>query len=135
MRHARVAAVSGCCRAGIAACFQGGWMEHPGFFERAAPIRLDALAEKVGGQLGSGADPAQLIHDVKGLADADAGHVTYFDNRKYLSLLGSTRASACLVAPAFDRSGSRHARSWPAARLQPEQAEAGGPRKVNAVVV
>jgi UDP-3-O-[3-hydroxymyristoyl] glucosamine N-acyltransferase len=76
-------------------------MEHPGFFERAAPIRLDALAEKVGGQLGSGADPAQLIHDVKGLADADAGHVTFFDNRKYLSLLGSTRASACLVAPAF----------------------------------
>ena len=76
-------------------------MEHPGFFERAAPIRLDALAEKVGGQLGSGADPAQLIHDVKGLADADAGHVTFFDNRKYLSLLGSTRASACLVTPAF----------------------------------
>jgi UDP-3-O-[3-hydroxymyristoyl] glucosamine N-acyltransferase len=76
-------------------------MEHPGFFERAAPIRLDALAQRVDAQLGSGAEPGLLIHDVKSLADADAGHVSFFDNRKYLSLLGATQASACLVAPAF----------------------------------
>jgi UDP-3-O-[3-hydroxymyristoyl] glucosamine N-acyltransferase len=76
-------------------------MQHPGFFERAAPIRLDALAQKVDAQLDSGTDPGLLIHDVKSLADADAGHVSFFDNRKYLSLLGATQASACLVAPAF----------------------------------
>jgi len=76
-------------------------MEHPGFFERAAPVRLEALAQKAGAQLPTGADPGLLIHDVKGLADAGAGHVTFFDNRKYLSLLAATRASACLVAPAF----------------------------------
>jgi UDP-3-O-[3-hydroxymyristoyl] glucosamine N-acyltransferase len=80
---------------------QGGWMEHPGFFERAAPVRLEVLAQKVGAQLGSGADPDILIHDVKSLADAGAGDVTFLDNRKYLSQLGTTRASACLVAPAF----------------------------------
>lgn len=76
-------------------------MEHPGFFERAAPVRLEALAQKVDAQLGSGADPDILIHDVKSLADAGAGDVTFLDNRKYLSQLGATQASACLVAPAF----------------------------------
>jgi UDP-3-O-[3-hydroxymyristoyl] glucosamine N-acyltransferase len=76
-------------------------MEHPGFFERAAPIRLGALAEKLGAELGRGADPGLLIHDVKSLADAGASDVSFLDNRKYLNLLGGTRASACLVAPAF----------------------------------
>jgi UDP-3-O-[3-hydroxymyristoyl] glucosamine N-acyltransferase len=76
-------------------------MEHPGFFERAAPVRLAALAEKVGAQLAPGADPDLLIRDVKSLADAADGDVTFLDNRKYLGQLAATRASACLVAPAF----------------------------------
>ena len=54
-------------------------MEHPGFFERAAPIRLDALAQKVGAQLGPGADPASSIRDVKGLADAGFTRVSNLD--------------------------------------------------------
>jgi UDP-3-O-[3-hydroxymyristoyl] glucosamine N-acyltransferase len=76
-------------------------MEHPGFFDRSAPVRLEALAQTVGAQLPSGADPGLLIHDVKSLADASAGDVSFLDNRKYLSQLAATRASACLVAPAF----------------------------------
>jgi UDP-3-O-[3-hydroxymyristoyl] glucosamine N-acyltransferase len=76
-------------------------MEHPGFFERAAPVRLEVLAGEVGARLGPGADPDLLIGDVKPLAEAGAGHVTFVDNRKYLPQLGATRASACLVAPAF----------------------------------
>jgi UDP-3-O-[3-hydroxymyristoyl] glucosamine N-acyltransferase len=76
-------------------------MEHPGFFERAGPFRIDALAQKVGAEVRSGADPGLLISDVRGLADAGPGHVTFLDNRKYLGLVGGTRASACLVAPAF----------------------------------
>jgi UDP-3-O-[3-hydroxymyristoyl] glucosamine N-acyltransferase len=76
-------------------------MEHPGFFERAAPFRLQALAEKVGAQLAQGADPDTLIHDVKPLLDAGAGELSFFDNRKYLPQLQATRASACLVAPGF----------------------------------
>jgi UDP-3-O-[3-hydroxymyristoyl] glucosamine N-acyltransferase len=76
-------------------------MEHPGFFERAAPVRLDVLAQKTGAQVASGADPGLLIHDVKGLADAGPGHVSFLDNRKFLGVLATTRASACLVAPAF----------------------------------
>ena len=76
-------------------------MEHPGFFDRAAPIRLELLAEKLGAQLGAGADPAALIHTVKPLADAGPGDLAFFENRKYLPQLERTRASACLVAPAF----------------------------------
>jgi UDP-3-O-[3-hydroxymyristoyl] glucosamine N-acyltransferase len=76
-------------------------MEHPGFFERAPPTRLEALAQKVGARLGEGADPNLLIHDVRGLADAGPGHVSFIENRKFLQFLGSTRASACLVAPVF----------------------------------
>jgi UDP-3-O-[3-hydroxymyristoyl] glucosamine N-acyltransferase len=76
-------------------------MEHPGFFERAAPVRLRALAEKVGAQLAQGVDPDTLIHDVKPLLDAGVGELSFFDNRKYLTQLQATRASACLVAPAF----------------------------------
>jgi len=76
-------------------------MEHPGFFERGPPVRLEALAQKVGAQLGAGADPDLLIRDVKALADAGDGDVTFLDNRKYLSQLATTRASVCLLAPAF----------------------------------
>src|SRR6185436_5679671 len=88
------------CRAALIAC-SGGSMEHPGFFDRAGPFRLEAVAQKVGAEIGAGADPATLIRDVKPLADAGVGHISFLDNRKYLAQLGNTRASACLVAPAF----------------------------------
>lgn len=76
-------------------------MEHPGFFERAAPARLQDLAQKVGAQLAEGADPDRLVHDVKPLLEASAHDLSFFDNRKYLPQLQATRAAACLVAPAF----------------------------------
>jgi UDP-3-O-[3-hydroxymyristoyl] glucosamine N-acyltransferase len=76
-------------------------MEHPGFFERAAPVRLEALAEKVGARLGPGANADLLIQDVRPLAEANAGHLTFLDNRKYMPQLGETHAAACLIAPAF----------------------------------
>jgi UDP-3-O-[3-hydroxymyristoyl] glucosamine N-acyltransferase len=76
-------------------------MEHPGFFERAAPVPLAALAQKVGAELAPTGDPAVLIHDVRALAEAGSGHITFLDNRKYLGQLATTQATACLVAPAF----------------------------------
>ena len=76
-------------------------MEHPGFFQRAAPVRLDALAEKLGAKLDQRADRAALISNVLPLADAGSGDVSFFENRKYLAQLTATKASACLVAPAF----------------------------------
>jgi UDP-3-O-[3-hydroxymyristoyl] glucosamine N-acyltransferase len=76
-------------------------MEHPGFFERAAPIPLGILADKLGAKLAAGADPAAPIHDVKPLSEAKPGELSFLDNRRYLGQLEITRASACLIAPAF----------------------------------
>jgi UDP-3-O-[3-hydroxymyristoyl] glucosamine N-acyltransferase len=62
---------------------------------------LQVLATKVGARLGEGADPGMLIRDLKPLQDAGPHELSFFDNRKYLPQLEATRASACLVAPAF----------------------------------
>jgi UDP-3-O-[3-hydroxymyristoyl] glucosamine N-acyltransferase len=76
-------------------------MEHPGFFAKAPPERLGALAAKLKAQLGPGADADTMIADVRPLSDAGPGDISFFENRKYLDQLAATRASACLVAPAF----------------------------------
>jgi UDP-3-O-[3-hydroxymyristoyl] glucosamine N-acyltransferase len=76
-------------------------MDHPGFFQRIAPLPIGVLAEKLGARLAPGVNPEAAIHDVRPLADAAEGHLAFFDNRKYLAQLGQTHASACLVAPAF----------------------------------
>ena len=76
-------------------------MEHPGFFDKAMPIPLSALAAKIGAELAHDADGSTLIDDVKPLAEAGPGNLSFLDNRKYLPQLAATQASACLVAPAF----------------------------------
>jgi UDP-3-O-[3-hydroxymyristoyl] glucosamine N-acyltransferase len=76
-------------------------MDHPGFFQRQAPMPVRVLAEKLGANLAPGGDPDAAIHDVRPLAEAADGHLAFLDNRKYLSQLRTTRASACLVAPAM----------------------------------
>lgn len=76
-------------------------MEHPGFFERAAPVPLGLLAEKLGIALPEGADAGIAIYDVRPLSEAEPGQISFLDNRKYMGQLATTRASACLIAPAF----------------------------------
>jgi UDP-3-O-[3-hydroxymyristoyl] glucosamine N-acyltransferase len=76
-------------------------MQHPGFFTRRAPIRLADLAARLGANLAPAADREALIADVKTLGEAEAQHLTFLDNRKYLPQLAETRAGACLIAPAF----------------------------------
>lgn len=76
-------------------------MEHPGFFERAGPFPLAEVARATGAELAAGADGSRPISDVRSLADAGSGHVSFVDNRKYLPQLATTGAEACLVAPAF----------------------------------
>jgi UDP-3-O-[3-hydroxymyristoyl] glucosamine N-acyltransferase len=76
-------------------------MHHPGFFERAGPIALGALAKSVGARLAEGFDETTPIRNVRSLLEAGAGDVSFFDNRKYLAQLLATKAAACLVAPDF----------------------------------
>jgi UDP-3-O-[3-hydroxymyristoyl] glucosamine N-acyltransferase len=76
-------------------------MEHPGFFERAAPVRVADLAAKIGAQLGPNADPDALVRNVRPLAEAGRDDLSFIENRKYMPQLASTQALACLVAPAF----------------------------------
>jgi UDP-3-O-[3-hydroxymyristoyl] glucosamine N-acyltransferase len=59
-------------------------MQHPGFFTRSAPIRLADLAERLGALLAPAANREALIEDVKPLAEAEARHLTFLDNRKYV---------------------------------------------------
>lgn len=74
-------------------------MEHPGFFERAGPYTLFEVAQAAGAELPDGADPAMPIEDVLPLGEARRAHISFIDNKKYLSQLDVTVAGACLVAP------------------------------------
>ena len=76
-------------------------MEHPGFFERAGPFLLQLIAERLGCEAPPGADLNQAITDIRPLDEAGPGHLSFFENRKYLPQLQASRATACLVAPAF----------------------------------
>ena len=76
-------------------------MQHSGFFERAGPFPLAAIARAAGAELPEGANPELSITDVKPLSDAGPGHLTFVDNRRYLAQLPACRASACLIAPPF----------------------------------
>src|SRR5262245_17268369 len=76
-------------------------MQHPGFFVRSAPIRLADLAGRLGAGIASEANGDGLIEDVRPLAEAQPGHLSFLDNRKYMPQLRETRAGACLIAPEF----------------------------------
>lgn len=75
-------------------------MIHAGFFERTGPFPLWLIAEKVGAQLGDAHDGASLIVDVRPLREATSHHLAFFENRKYASQLATTKAGACILAPA-----------------------------------
>ena len=76
-------------------------MQHPGFFERAGPFTLERIAAICNVTLAPGAAATLTVTDVRPLSEAGAGHLAFFDNRKYLPQLAVTTASACLVDPAF----------------------------------
>jgi len=80
-------------------------MQHPGFFERAGPFRLDEVAKATASELPEGADASMPIEDVRPLSDAGSRDVSFLDNRKYLPQLATTEAGACFVHPALSASG------------------------------
>jgi UDP-3-O-[3-hydroxymyristoyl] glucosamine N-acyltransferase len=76
-------------------------MEHPGFFERAGPFSLRAMAEAAGASPAGEVDLDTKIKDVRPLDAAGRGDLSFLDNPKYLPLFAHTGATACLVAPKF----------------------------------
>jgi UDP-3-O-[3-hydroxymyristoyl] glucosamine N-acyltransferase len=58
-------------------------------------MKLSEIAEKLGCRLEG--DPDIEIHGVAGIEAAEAGHVTFLANRRYASLLKTTRASAVFI--------------------------------------
>jgi UDP-3-O-[3-hydroxymyristoyl] glucosamine N-acyltransferase len=76
-------------------------MEHLGFFNRAGPFPLRVVADTIGAELSDSADGVRTIHDVRSLRQAGPGHITFFENRKYIGQLASTQAEACILASAY----------------------------------
>ncbi len=72
-------------------------MQHPGFFHRAGPFTLEAIAAAAGAQNAEG-NAARVIEDVRPLHTAGENDLSFFENRKYLALLSATSAGACIIA-------------------------------------
>ncbi len=75
-------------------------MEHPGFFERAGPFALSEIARVTSAEIGT-AEASRRFENVRPLNEAQAGDISFIDNRKYLGDLERTAAGACLVIPAL----------------------------------
>jgi len=75
-------------------------MPDPRFFGRPEPIVLAELARLIDADLSDTADPEMSITDVAPLETADAHHVSFFENRKYLDALAATKAGAVILAKA-----------------------------------
>ncbi|MCF4164602.1 UDP-3-O-(3-hydroxymyristoyl)glucosamine N-acyltransferase [Zavarzinia compransoris] len=72
-------------------------MAEPRFFEGRGPFSLGTLAEIAGATLAEGADPHQTIAGAAPLEWAGADHITYVGHGKFLALLASSGAGACLL--------------------------------------
>lgn len=73
-------------------------MEHPGFFERSGPFKLADLLQATNVTPPDNADLDMSIDNVLPLDEAGAGHLSFFDNPKYLKVFQKTRAAACFIA-------------------------------------
>ena len=76
-------------------------MEHPGFFERAGSLPLSDIVDATGTTPAPGTDLGVEITDVRPLDDAGPGHVSFFDNPKYLDQFTATEAAACFLRERF----------------------------------
>jgi UDP-3-O-[3-hydroxymyristoyl] glucosamine N-acyltransferase len=75
-------------------------MADPRFFEKTGPKTLAELAD-IGGAVVHRGDPAASFDDVQTLQDAKANHVSFLDNKSYVSAFETSQAGACLVNEAF----------------------------------
>lgn len=74
-------------------------MADPRFFSKSGDKTLQEIAGLTGAEMRG--DAALVLSDVAPLDIAGVGHLSFFDNRKYLDQFKVTRASACFVSPAM----------------------------------
>lgn len=71
------------------------------FFPAPQAISIRQIAEAVGAKLAGHGDPEALISGIAPLENAEPGALAFLDNANYARFAGTTRASACLIAPKF----------------------------------
>ena len=74
-------------------------MPDPRFFSSAGPFTLAQIAQMAGIGLPKGADPSRAFEDIAPLDKAEANHVSFLDNRKYLPVFEKSKAGLCIVHP------------------------------------
>ncbi|MFA5949379.1 MAG: UDP-3-O-(3-hydroxymyristoyl)glucosamine N-acyltransferase [Hyphomicrobium sp.] len=76
-------------------------MQHPGFFTNAGPFSLADIAAATASEIAAGGDAQARMSDIRPLGEATPSQLSFVDNRKYLPLLQTTTAGACLVSQQF----------------------------------
>jgi len=76
-------------------------MADPLYFEKRGPFSLGELAEIAGAELVNVANPNLMILDVQPLDTADAGHVSFLSNPKYVEDFVRSTSSACIVSKQY----------------------------------
>jgi UDP-3-O-[3-hydroxymyristoyl] glucosamine N-acyltransferase len=76
-------------------------MPDPRFFGVSGPFTVAEIARRTGAGIGGAGEGERLLRDVAPLDTAGPEHLTFFDNRKYLSAFRQTRAGAVFVSPVF----------------------------------
>ena len=71
------------------------------FFTRQGPFTLGELSELSQSSLGSGVDGDQSIIDLAPLDRAGAGEIAFLDNKKYIAVLETSSAGACILDPQY----------------------------------
>ena len=72
-------------------------MADPRFFTCRGPLSIARICELTGATAAPLADGNLLIEDVAPLAMATSGHLSFLDNTKYLTDLGTSEAGFCLL--------------------------------------
>ena len=76
-------------------------MDHPGFFKNTGPYSLTEIAGLIKAKIIGDHGEDTRVEDIKPLDRAGAGHLSFFENKKYLKQFETTGALACIISPHF----------------------------------
>lgn len=74
-------------------------MPDPRFFSKSRSFSAGELAEELGCTIQGAVNPERVLEDLSPLRDAQARHLSFFDNIKYRDDFAATAAGACFIAP------------------------------------